>query len=223
MKKFFLSPFFAPVFYCLLWGLLLAVVFMFFPEKKFEITTDGQIIDIATYTGYGLMLLTMLYFVKDFKDRMLCWGIYFLLGVAALLREAGIQHHLTSSDSTPFKSRFFLNPDNPLSEKIIFGAVLLLIFGMLIFLAIKYAKHLVVSFFKLNTVTWSIATFCTVLVLAKFADRFPSKWRHHQNLEELPQDFIDVWSLLEESSEMFLPQLVIIIFAQYHLLKQEKI
>lgn len=219
MKKFFLSPLFAPIFYCVLWGIVLAVVLLFFPEKKFEITTDGQIIDIATYTGYALMLVGMLYFVKDFKDNMLYWGIYFILGIAALLREAGIQHHLTNSDSTPFKSRFFLNPNNPLSEKIIFGAVLLLIFGMLIFLAVKYAKHLVVSFFKMNTITWSIATFCTVLVFAKFADRFPANWRHYKNLEELPQDFIDIWSLLEESSEMFLPLLVIIIFAQNHLLK----
>ncbi len=219
MKKFFLSPLFAPIFYCVLWGIVLAVVLLFFPEKKFEITTDGQIIDIATYTGYALMLVGMLYFVKDFKDNMLYWGIYFILGIAALLREAGIQHHLTNSDSTPFKSRFFLNPNNPLSEKIIFGVVLLLIFGMLIFLAVKYAKHLVVSFFKMNTITWSIATFCTVLVFAKFADRFPANWRHYKNLEELPQDFIDIWSLLEESSEMFLPLLVIIIFAQNHLLK----
>lgn len=223
MKKLFLSPFFAPAFYCSLWGLVLAVVLIFFPEMKFEITTDGQIIDIATYTGYGLMLVVMLCTVKDFKDKLLCWGIYFILGIAALLREAGIQHHLTNSDSTPFKSRFFLNPNNPLSEKIIYGAVLLIIFGLLIYLAVKYAKHLVVSFFKLDVITWSVATFCSVLVFAKFADRFPSKWKHCHHLEELPRDFIDIWSLLEESSEMFLPLLVIIIFAQNHLLKKQNI
>jgi hypothetical protein len=221
MKKFFLSPLFAPVFYCVLWGIILAVVLVFFPEQKFAITVDGAIIDIATYTGYALMLIAMLYFVKDFKDKMLCWAIYFVLGIAALLREAGIQHHLTNTDTTPFKSRFFLNPNNPLSEKIIYGAVLLIIFGALIYLAVKYAKHLVVSFFKMNTVTWSIATFCTVLVFAKFADRFPANWKHMHNLEELPRDFIDIWSLLEESSEMFLPLLVIIIFAQNHLLKEK--
>lgn len=221
MKKFFLSPYFSPVFYTVLWGILLAVVFTFFPEQKFAITVDGQIIDIVTYTGYALMLITMLCLCRDFKDKILCFGIYFILGVAALLREAGIQHHLTNSDSTPFKSRFFLNPNNPLSEKIIYGAVLLIIFGALIYLAVKYTKHLIVSFFKLNTVTWSIATFCSVLVFAKFADRFPANWRHMQGLNELPQDFIDVWSLLEESSEMFLPYLVIIIFLQHHMLKSK--
>lgn len=223
MKKAFLSPFFSPVFYGVLWGLLLAVVLIFFPEKKFEITTDGQIIDVLTYIGYGLMLLTMLFLVKDFKGKMLSWTIFFVLGVAALLREAGIQHHLTNTDTTPFKSRFFLNPNNPLSEKILYGAVLLIIFGALIYLAVKYTKHLIVSFFKLNTITWSIATFCTVLVFAKFADRFPSNYRHAQNLKALPRSFIDIWSLLEESSELFLPYLVIIVLCQYHLLKKSKV
>ena len=221
MKKAFLSPFFSPLFYGILWGLLLAIVLTFFPEQKFEITTDGQIIDILTYTGYALMLITMLLFVKDFKGKMLSWIIFFLLGVAALLREAGIQHHLTSTDSTPFKSRFFFNPQNPISEKILYGAVLLVIFGALAYLAFKYAKHLVVSFFKLNTITWSIATFCSVLLFAKFADRFPSHWRHTHELDRLPRSFIDIWSFLEESSELFLPYLVIIAFTQYHLLKKK--
>ncbi|MBR2299220.1 MAG: hypothetical protein IJ870_01440 [Alphaproteobacteria bacterium] len=221
MKKAFLSPLFAPLFYGVLWGLLLAVVLIFFPEKKFEITTDGQIIDVLTYIGYGSMLIAMLLFVKDFKRKMFDWSIYFMLGVAALLREAGIQHHLTSTDSTPFKSRFFLNPDNALSEKILYGAVLLVIFGALLYIAIKYAKHLITSFFKLNTITWSIATFCSVLVFAKFADRFPSHWRHIHDLDSLSREFIDIWSLLEESSELFLPYLVIIIFAQHHFLKKK--
>ncbi len=221
MKKAFLSPLFAPLFYGILWGLLLAVVLTFIPEKKFEITTDGQIIDVLTYTGYALMLIAMLLFVKDFKGKMFDWSIYFMLGIAALLREAGIQHHLTNTDTTPFKSRFFLNQNNALSEKILYGAVLLVIFGALLYIAIKYAKHLVTSFFKFDTITWSVATFCSVLVFAKFADRFPSHWRHIHNLDRLPREFIDIWSLLEESSELFLPYLVIIIFAQYHFLKKK--
>ena len=220
MKKAFLSPFFSPVLYTVLWSALLAVVLIFFPAQKFEITTDGQIIDILTYLGYILMIGCFVYLIKDFKGKIFEWGIYFMLSVAALLREAGIQHHLTHTDTTPFKSRFFLNPNNPVAEKILYGGVLRIIFGALIYLAIKYAKHLVCSFFKLNTLTWSIATFCTVLVFAKFADRFPSHWRHMHN-DYVSDAFIDIWSLLEESSEMFLPYLVIIALWQYHILRKK--
>lgn len=144
-----------------------------------------------------------------------------MLGVAALLREAGIQHHLTKTDTTPFKSRFFLNPNNALSEKILYGAVLLIIFGTLIYFAVKYAKKLIITFFKKDTITWSVATFCTILVFSKFADRFPSNYRHAHNLESLPRSLIDIWSLLEESSEIFLPLIVVIIFIQYHFFKKE--
>ena len=222
MKKYFLSPFFTPVAFSLCWGVMLAIVLLFFPEYKFKITEDGQILEFLTNLGYISMLAALLILSKDFSTKMTDWGIYLFLGIAAFLREAGIQHHLSRTDSTPFKSRFFLNPDNPLSEKIIFGLILLIIFGALLYLAIKYGKHLVVSFFKLNTITWSTATFCTVLVFAKFADRFPGNWRSAHNDVSLPREQIEIWSLLEESSEVFLPYLVVIILLQYHLFQNKK-
>lgn len=221
MKKLFLSPFFTPVFFCLSWGIVLAVVLMFFPEQKFLITEDGQIIELFTNIGYILMLAVMMFLSKDYADKITSWGIYLFLGMCAFLREAGIQHHLSRTDTTPFKSKFFLNPNNPLSEKIVFGLLLLVIFGALLYLGIKYAKHLITSFFKLNTVTWSTAVLCTTLVFAKFADRFPGNWRHAHDGVLLPREQIEIWSLLEESSEMFLPYLVVIIMTQYHLLKNK--
>lgn len=108
----------------------------------------------------------------DYKDRIRTWGIFLFLAICALLREEGIQHHLSRTDTTPFKSRFFLNPNNPLSEKIVFGLVLLVVAGAVAYLAVKYSKHLVQSFFKFNPVTWSIAVLCTVGVCAKIVDRF---------------------------------------------------
>lgn len=144
------------------------------------------------------------------------------LGMCAFLREAGIQHYLSKTDTTPFKSRFFLNPNNPWGEKIVFGLVLLVIFAALAYLAVKYTKFLITSFFKLNTVTWSTAVLCTVLVCAKFADRFPSNWRKAHGGVYLPQNQIEIWALLEECSEMFLPYLVMLIMWQYHLIKKQK-
>ncbi len=129
---------------------------------------------------------------------------------------------MSKTDTTPFKSRFFLNPNNPWGEKIVFGLVLLVIFAALAYLAVKYTKFLITSFFKLNTVTWSTAVLCTVLVCAKFADRFPSNWRKAHDGVYLPQNQIEIWALLEEGSEMFLPYLVMLIMWQYHLIKKQK-
>lgn len=222
MKKFFLSPFFAPALFSICWGALLTIVLVYFPEQKYQITHDGQIIETLTNIGYMAMLASMLYFSKDYTDKITSWGIYLFLGMSAFLREAGIQHHLSRTDSTPFKSRFFLKPENPIGEKIVFGLLLLIIFGAVIYLMVKYAKHLVLTFFKLNTVTWTIGTFCAVLVFSKFADRFPGNWRDAHNDVSLPRSHIEVWSLLEESIEIFIPWLVVIAFAQYHLIKTQK-
>ena len=218
MKKVFLSPFFTPIAFTALWVTLITVVLCFFPEQKFLITQEGQILEIFTNIGYILMLAAMMFFARDYSDKITSWGIYLFLGMCAFLREAGIQHHLSKTDTTPFKSRFFLNPNNPWGEKIVFGLLLIVIFAALIYLAVKYSKFLISSFFKLNTVTWSTAVLCTVLVCAKFADRFPSNWRKAHDGVPLPQNQIEIWSLLEESSEMFLPYLVIVIMWQYHLL-----
>ncbi|MBR3501297.1 MAG: hypothetical protein IKO06_00120 [Alphaproteobacteria bacterium] len=221
MKKIFTSPFFTPVMFTLLWGTLVSVVLLYFPEQKFAVTEDGQIIDIITNIGYILMIAVMLLLAKDYADKPTSWGIYLFLGIAAFLREGGIQHHLSKTDTTPFKSRFFLNPANPVGEKIIFGLILVVIFGALAYLAVKYTKHLIVSFFKLNPITWSTAVFCTVLVCAKFADRFPSNWRKAHDDTLLPREQIEVWSLLEESLEMFLPYIIIIMLLQYHVMRQK--
>ena len=114
MKKVFLSPFFTPIAFTALWVTLITVVLCFFPEQKFLITQEGQILEIFTNIGYILMLATIIY------------------------------------------------------------------------LAVKYTKFLISSFFKLNTVTWSTAVLCTVLVCAKFADRFPSNWKKAHDNVPLP-------------------------------------
>jgi hypothetical protein len=201
---------------------MITIILFFYPEQKFSITEDGELIDIITNVGYVLMIALMLILAKDYSEKTTSWGIYLFLGIAAFLREGGIQHHLSKTDTTPFKSRFFLNPDNPIGEKIVFGLILLLIFGVVGYLAVKYTKHLITSFFKLNPVTWSTAVFCVVLVCAKFADRYPSNWRDAHGNQSLPHEQIEFFSLMEESLEMFLPYLVMVIMLQYHILLSTK-
>ena len=59
MKKITLSPFFAPLFVGLTWGVFLAIILIFMPEKKFELTENGHVLDIVTYTLYGFLFVAM--------------------------------------------------------------------------------------------------------------------------------------------------------------------
>lgn len=218
LKKMFLSPFLAPVAFLVLWIAFMKGCFIYAPkEGVLSLTEDGALIDTIAKMGYILLIAVLLMLADDFKDRLRAWGIYLFFAIGCFLRESGIQHHLSQTDTTPFKSRFFLNPNNLLSEKIIFGTILLLVLIAVLYLAFKYAKHLVVSFFKLDTITWSIATLCTVGVAAKIVDRYPSNYRKAHGNVALPDNIYAFLQIVEESSEMLLPYLAILILWQYHL------
>lgn len=220
LKKIFLSPFFMPVAFLAVWLSFMGVLYFGYPADVLRFTEEGKFIEIITHLGYITLIAVLLVVAADYQDKIKSWGIYLFLALCALLREMEIQHHLSKTDTTPFKSRFFLNPNNPLSEKIVFGAMLLIVAGAVVYLAVKYSKHLVHSFFKLNTVTWSIAVLCMVGVCAKIIDRFPSNWRKAHNGVPLSDEVYTICQLLEESSEMFLPYIAALILWQYHLLKK---
>jgi len=219
-RKMLLSPFFAPVVFVALFGLSVCSVYFGCHDYILQITEDGQWIDVTAKIGYILLIAVLFYFCNDFRDKMTSWGIYLFFSLACFLRESGIQHHLSATDSTPFKSRFFLNPNNPLGEKIIFGAVLILIFGALAYIVVKYTKSLVLSFFKFNPLTWTIAVLCTDGVVGKLIDRYPANYRKAHGGMSLPDDVYSVFQLVEETSEMFLPYLAMLAIFQYHQLRK---
>jgi hypothetical protein len=217
-KKIFLSPFFAPIVFLVLWVAFMKGCFIYaHGHDVLALTEDGAIIDTVAKMGYVLLILVLLLFCNDFQDRLRAWGIYLFLAICCFLRESGIQHHLSQTDTTPFKSRFFINPNNSLSEKIIFGTVLAVVLVAILYLMIKYSKHLVVSFFKLDGITWSVATLCTFGVLGKIVDRYPSNYRKLHNGVPLPENVYTFLQIVEESSEMFLPYLAMLILWQFHL------
>jgi len=219
MKKIFLSTFFAPVAFMVCWLLFMSVIYFCYNDDMLRFTEEGELIENITHCGYVVLIAVLLLVAEDYRDKMRSWGCFLFLAMCCFLREQGIQHHLSRTDTTPFKSRFFLNPNNPLGEKIIFGLVLLVVAGAVVYLAVKYSKHLVRSFFEFNPVTWSTAVLCTVGVAAKIVDRFPSNYRKAHG-EALPENVYVVFQLLEESSEMFLPYLAIAVLWQYHLLQR---
>ena len=222
MKKIFLSPFFMPITFAVLWAAFDCVAYFGFPDKILEITKEGNLIEDFTHIGYIFLIGVLLLVANDYKDKMMTWGMYLFLAMCAMLREFGIQHHLSTTDTTPFKSRFFLNPNNPWSEKVVFGLMLIIVAASVIYLAVQYAKPLIRNFFKFDTITWSVAVLCTMGVVTKYIDRFPSNWRKAHGGVPLSENVYEIFQLVEESGEMFLPFIAMIILYQYHLLFGQK-
>ena len=219
LRRTFLSPFFAPIVFLFFWLCIVCGIYMFVPAGDIlHQTLDGKYIDIVAKCGYLMLLLLLFLWADDYRDKIHSWGLYIFFALICYLRESGIQHCLSTTDTTPFKSRFFLNPENPIYEKIIYGSVLLFIFLGLVYLAFRYSKHLFHSFFKLDTITWSIATLCTAGVASKVIDRFPSNY-HKIIGGRLSENVYIFLQVLEESCEMFLPYLAILALVQYHLKK----
>ncbi|MBQ8785602.1 MAG: hypothetical protein IJZ59_06145 [Alphaproteobacteria bacterium] len=216
LKKTFLSPFFMPLFFIITWGCFLAYVFMYHGNSILSFVKNGKFIEDVSHLGYMVLVACLLWYCDDFKDKIKSWGIFLFLSMCTFLREYGIHRHLSKTDTTPFKSRFFLNPDNPVGEKIVFGILLIIIAVAVGYLAVKYSKFLVTSFFKLNTISWSVATMCTIGLVSKIIDRFPSNYRKANGVE-LSDSVYEILQLIEESSEMFLPYIAVMTIVQYHI------
>ena len=120
-KKMFLSPFFAPVLFIVLWGGFDFVIWKFDGANILSYTKEGGLIEDISHLGYVILIASLLLYCDDYKEKVKSWGMYLFLAIMAFLREEGIHHYLSKTDTTPFKSRFFLNPNNPIGEKIIFG------------------------------------------------------------------------------------------------------
>ncbi len=221
LKKCFLSPFFMPLFFILCWGGFAGVIYKYHASDILLFTKEGGFVEDVAHIGYVILIACLIYFCNDYKDKIRSWGIYLFLAMCCFLREFGLHRHLSKTDTTPFKSRFFLNPNNPVGEKIVFGLFLLIILGVVIYLGVKYSKHLVKSFFELNTVTWSIATMCVIGVVSKYIDRFPANYRKANGGVGLSDDVYKIFQLVEETSEMFIPYIAVLILCQYHLKRNE--
>jgi hypothetical protein len=218
IKKVFLTPFFMPVAFGVCYLSFMAVVYFGGHGDILSYTKEGGIIEFICHFGYILLIGMLLIVCNDYKDKIRSWGMFLFLALIAFLREAGVHHHLSKTDTTPFKSRFFLNPNNPWEEKVIFGALLLVVLAAVLYLAYKYSKHLIKTFFEMNIITWSIATLCTIGVVGKIVDRFPANYRKANNGVALDADVFEVFQLCEEASEMFLPYIAVLILLQYRMI-----
>ena len=218
MRKFFNSAFAAPVIFLVVWLGLFLYTYITLGGEGLNSKEAQTLFFSEKYTDcmYFALLAGLAFYLKDFiKDGKIgYWIMYFSLSVFAMFREMGLHKSLASVDTTPFKSRFFLNPKNPLDEKIIAGTILLFIAFILVLLVVKYSKHLGTSFFKFNQVTWTLATFFAVLVVSKTIDRFPANYRDTTG-SPLSLESATLSVMVEETMEFYIPALALLAVVQY--------
>ena len=128
IDKIFLSPFFTGLF--ILSAMAAYFILCYALRARlgvFDVERIG-LTETLTYLFYGLGggIVFMLYEDHLNTPRQKTYYYMCFLWFCALLREMGVQHWLTTHDSTAIKIRFFTNPNNPLYEKV-FTFILLLI------------------------------------------------------------------------------------------------
>lgn len=214
-----MSPLLAPLFIILYIGLIFGYCALSgagqYADFIFHFTDTKM--EFLTYSGYALTFLIVLFFYKDFDtpERKKSYLMFLFLTFCAVLREMGIQHWLPSKDTTAFKLRFFTNPDNPISEKLLSAFILITVLGVVLYLLIKYLPFLIKGFFKLNTVCWTVCSLGGIGVLCKIADRFPSNYWKSTGTQLDPETHAWI-ELFEESSEATLPLLFAMAVIQWH-------
>ena len=219
MKSFILNPLCAVI----VSVIFLAPIFLFFIGSASEVIMDFTRVEseVITYMVYALSFIVIVWCWKavETKEQKIAYVFSCFLWLCALLREAGIQHMLTQTDSTAFKIAFFRNPNNPLYEKIIAGALLALVAGVVGYLLIKYTVKIVKGFFKLDPFYWTICTLGVIGVIGKMADRIPGNYNKYFG-ERMGADAIAWFSLTEETFEALLPALFALALIQFYLMQK---
>ena len=221
IKKLFLSPLFA-LFFTGIMGILFWIIFNHISyDEVYFLTADWGIVDTLTiglwvFTFYLLAFFWIKGYIKV-SNITICFMLILLM--CAVVREMGIQHCLTTSDTTPFKLNFFKKPTNPFGEKIIFGSILLSLFGIIFYLIGHFFKKLWIGFFHFETAVWTFVTFFLLLIVSKILDRLPSKLvKNHIPMSDTAHS---AFSWFEETSEILLPLLLIILLGQIFVIEKQ--
>lgn len=218
MRKFFISFYSAPVTVLLVLLLSYILAFSLFSGQLTNFTEEGGPVDIITYCCYFALFAALFFYRHDFqtKEEKRAHKIFCFWAVTAFLREAGIQHWLTTTDSTAFKIRFFTNPNNPLCEKILAFALLALVGVMFIYSMYLYLIPAFKGFFRKMTGSWSVITFLSAGALSKIVDRLPGNLRKHGLDLDRSGIIFGVCQICEETLETCLPILAIVMLIQFH-------
>lgn len=182
----------------------------------FDIQSVGAT-EILTYLFYGFGGGIIFCCAKDFtsdSSKIKTYSAIVFIYIMMIFRDMGAQGWLTSHDTVVTKIRFFTNPNNPMYEKVIAGAIMLLILAVFLYAFIKHIKPFAKGLVKFEAIPWTTVTFFVWMVLTQIIDRFPAEFLKATggNLDE-PIRF--AMKIFEEGGESLLPLLIAIAFLQY--------
>ncbi|MCQ2739575.1 MAG: hypothetical protein MJ237_05035 [bacterium] len=223
MKKLLKAPFFAGLFIFVGMALYFVVCYLFKMKiGYFDIEFTG-ITEALTYLFYGFSLGMLVYFAKDhiYSERRNQYFAIIFLWIVAVLREMGIQHWLTTHDTVITKSRFFLNPANPLYEKVNAAILMLIILAVVVWLTVKNFKNIIKGIIKLEGLYWTIVTSGVWVFITQIADRLPANYHKATGLY-LSDPIHFIVKILEEGGESLLPLLLVVGLLQYHYINSQK-
>ncbi len=216
MKKYLDKFWLAPALTIIVLAVLYAAGFGICTHAT-DLTAENGFVENATYLCYAVLFVLFFKvrksFQTPFEKRSLAMFLFF--GIAAVLREAGIQHWLTSHDTTAFKLRFFTNPNNPLSEKIVAFVLAALVAGLFVYAMVLWLIPAFKGLFKLYAGSWTVITFLSCGALCKIADRTHSNLAKHGIVLNPLGFWYGFLEIAEEGLEMMLPILAVVALLQF--------
>ncbi len=217
IRHFILSKQFSLIFtiFVLLIYYLISCCFIF-EYGFFDIEKTGTT-EVLTYLFYGVglgitlsntPLLLCEQTRRNFYELLILW-------TAALLREMGIQHWLTSHDTVVTKFRFFTNPANPLYEKVIAAILFFIVIYILLSILIRNFKYLINGLtIRIKPVCITVTVFIALAILTQIADRYPAMYLKEHGIS-LSQQVLFILKIFEEGGESILPLLFGVGIYQY--------
>lgn len=218
------SPLFAGIFVVVAMLIYYVVCGIFSLKFGFFDIEELGVTEVLTYLFYGFAGGVAFCCRNDFlnTEKQSTFFALIFLWTAALFREMGIQHWLTTHDTVITKTRFFTNPANPLYEKIIAGTLMLLVIAVFAWVVIKYLKKIFTGLIKFETIPTTFAVFTILAIVTQIVDRFPANHLKATGVA-LSAPIAFICKIFEEGGESLLPLLFAVALLQYHyILKNQK-
>jgi|HigsolmetaAR202D_1030399.scaffolds.fasta_scaffold06347_2 hypothetical protein len=171
-------------------------------------TREDAFFEMGSVVGYWLaMVIALLMARRDPKLFTLSAVLLFLFGAREL------DWHKAFTTDSVLKSNYYLKSAAPLTEKLIAGAVVLLIFALVIYYLACYLRPFLQGLLRRSPPAISIACTFVLLAFTKVVDRSVSVLEVDYGVR-VPEWVERLQTALEEPLEFFIPILILLALYQ---------